>query len=409
MPDSAPLAVPTGARDSRSTPPEVLTSPRSMPSKLATAVAEVQMPLYRKGSGAHEDVATARWRAVQGRDRNADGSFVFAVKTTGVYCRPSCPARRPRPENVSYYADGVAARTAGFRACRRCRPDEVPAIDHAVAEARRILDAALGEAVSLAELAQRTRLSPAHLQREFRRRIGLSPKQYALAHRAERLKRALASGHGVLDAGFEAGYGSASRIYDEATRALGMTPGRFRDGGRGTRISFDHRKTALGYLLLAATERGLCAVRLTETAAAARADLAAEFPRATFAHDRAALAAYFERIETLLAGGAGLPELDIEATPFQALVWQALLRIPRGATMTYGELASAIGRPTAVRAVARACAANPVALAIPCHRVVGREGALTGYRWGVKRKQALLALENAGTADPQPRARKAAR
>lgn len=412
MPAGAPLTAATvaiAATASRPTPPEVLASPKPMQAKTANTVAEVEMPLYRKERDDREDVATARWRAVHDRDRREDGRFVFAVKTTGVYCRPSCPARRPRPENVSFFADGAAARAAGFRPCKRCRPDELPAIDRAVAEARRLLDAAEGETVGLAELAAAVQLSPAHLQREFRRRIGLSPKQYALAHRAERLKRALAIGRDVLDAGFEAGYGSASRIYDEATRTLGMTPGRFRNGGRGTRIAFDHRKTALGCLLLAATERGLCAVRLGESAAAVKAALIAEFPRATLSADRAALTPYFERVEALLAGEARLPRLDIEATDFQARVWRALLAIPRGATMTYGELARSIGRPTAVRAVAGACAANPVALVVPCHRVVGKEGALTGYRWGVERKRALLDLEKAGAAEPQPRARKAAR
>lgn len=366
------------------------------------------MPLYRKESDADEDVATARWRAVHDRDRQADGAFVFAVKTTGVYCRPSCPARRPRPENVDFFADGGAARAAGFRPCRRCRPDELPAIERAVAEARRLLDAAQGETVALAELAAAVRLSPAHLQREFRRRIGLSPKQYALAHRAERLKRALVSGRDVLDAGFEAGYGSASRIYDEAARNLGMTPGRFRDGGRGVRIVFAERASELGHLLLAATDRGLCAVRLGDTAAAVRSGLAAEFPRATLTEDRAALEPHFAAVAALLAGESGRPALDIAATPFQALVWQALLAIPRGTTTTYGELARAIGRPKAVRAVAGACAANPVALVVPCHRVVGKDGGLSGYRWGEERKRALLEQEGAGALPPS-RARRARR
>lgn len=398
MPDGAPLAAPTAAGASRPTPPEVLASPKALAPRTprtGAAVAEVQMPPYRKEGYTDEDVATARWRAVHDRDRAADGSFVFAVKTTGVYCRPSCPARRPKPQNVTFFSDGAAARAAGFRACRRCRPDEVPAIERAVAAARRILDAAEGETVALAELAAAVQLSPAHLQREFRRRIGLSPKQYALAHRAERLRRELGSGRTVLDAGFEAGYGSASRLYDEAPWSLGMTPGRFRNGGRGVRIAFAHRQTALGHLLLAATDRGLCAVRLGDSSVALRAGLAEDFPRATLAHDPTALAAHFEIIDALLQGLPAEPRIDIEATPFQALVWQELLRVPCGTTMTYGELARAIGRPQAVRAVAGACAANPLAVVVPCHRVVGRNGALTGYRWGVKRKQALLAAEAA--------------
>jgi AraC family transcriptional regulator of adaptative response/methylated-DNA-[protein]-cysteine methyltransferase len=366
------------------------------------------MPPYRKGSNPDEEVTTARWRAVEDRDRAADGSFVFAVKTTGIYCRPSCPARRPRPGNVEFFANGGDARAAGFRACKRCRPDETPAIERAVGSARRMLDEAGGEAVALAALAEAVGLSPAHLQREFKRRIGLSPKQYALAHRAERLKRELGSRRTVLDAGFEAGYGSASRLYDEAARNLGMTPGRFRDGGRGVRIAFAHRRTELGHLLLAATDRGLCAVRLGATATAVCAELAAEFPHAELTEDRAALARHFAAVEALLAGETPALPLDIEATAFQARVWQALLRIPRGTTVTYGELARAIGQPTAVRAVAGACAANPVALVVPCHRVVGRDGALTGYRWGVERKRDLLAREG-GQAPPRKAASKAPR
>ncbi len=395
MPDLALHAAPTAVAASRPSAPVMLTSPMPTTLEVGTPVAEAQMPLDRKRSSADEDLAAARWRAVHQRDAAEDGGFVFAVRTTRVYCRPSCPARRPRPENVVFFTDGAAARAAGFRACRRCRPDEVPAIERAVAEVRRILDAAEGEAVALAELASAVALSPAHLQREFRRRMGLSPKQYALAHRAERLRRGLGTGRSVLDAGFEAGYGSASRLYDEAAKNLGMTPGRFRDGGRGVRIAFGLRKTGIGWLLLAATDRGLCAVRLGASAAAVHGELAAEFPRAQLEEDRAALAPHFEAVEALLRGESTVPPLDIQATPFQARVWQALQQIPRGETVSYGELARAIGRPKAVRAVAGACAANPVALVVPCHRVVGRDGALTGYRWGVKRKRALLASEAA--------------
>ncbi len=378
--------------------PKMLTSSKSIASTPGVPVSEAPTALYRKKRPAKDDASIARWRAVEKRERSADGSFVFAVTTTGVYCRPSCPARRPKRENVQFFADGVAARTAGFRACMRCRPDEVPAIDSAVARARQLLDGAEGETIALADLAAAVRLSPSHLQREFRRRIGLSPKQYALAHRAERLKREMGTSRTVIDAGFEAGYGSASRIYDEAARNLGMTPGRFRSGGRGVRIAFSIQATTLGYLLLAVTGRGLCAARMGDDEAALRTELAADFPNATRVEDRAALASHFEAIAALVAGASddpALPALDIQASPFQARVWQALRRIPRGATVTYGELARALGRPQAVRAVARACATNPVALVVPCHRVIGKDGALTGYRWGVKRKQALLALEGA--------------
>jgi AraC family transcriptional regulator, regulatory protein of adaptative response / methylated-DNA-[protein]-cysteine methyltransferase len=396
MPHVAPLTAtaatfgsPTSAREAL----EVLASATPRPNQTGRLSPEAQMPLYRKKSNADEEAATARWRAVHARDRAADGSFVFAVKTTGVYCRPSCPARRPKRENVSFFGDGAAAQAAGFRACRRCTPDALPAIDLAVAEARRILDEAQGESVSLTDLAAAVGLSPAHLQREFGRRLGLSPKQYALAHRAERLKRELAGGRSVLDAGFEAGYGSASGIYGEAARSLGMTPGRFRNGGRGVRISYALREASLGQLLVAATARGLCAARLGASATRLRAELAEEFPQAELVEDETAVVGFFEAIEALLDGSASRPPLDIEATPFQARVWQALTRIPRGTTVSYGELARAIGKPSAVRAVAAACAANPLAIVVPCHRVVGRDGALTGYRWGVKRKRQLLRAE----------------
>lgn len=389
------------------TPPsaglEMLTSPKSIASTPGAPVSESPTPLYRKKRPANEDASTARWRAVCARDRSADGSFVFAVSTTGIYCRPSCPARRPLQENVEFFEEGGAARAAGFRACKRCSPDEQPAIERAVAQARQLLDRTEGETIALGDLATAVRLSPAHLQREFLRRIGLSPKQYTLAHRAERLKREIGKGRTVLDAGFEAGYGSASRVYDEAARKLGMTPGRFRAGGRGVRIAFSTRATELGRLLLAVTDRGLCAVRLGDDDEAVRAALAAEFPNATLVETGLALAPLFAQIAALLEGDAAPPPLDIQATAFQALVWQALQRIPRGTTVSYGELARALGRPKAARAVARACATNPVALVVPCHRVVGADGVLTGYRWGVKRKQALLALE-AATSSSRRRA-----
>jgi AraC family transcriptional regulator of adaptative response/methylated-DNA-[protein]-cysteine methyltransferase len=379
----------------------MLTSRESSLSTPLSPVSEAAHPLHRKKRRAEEDAASARWRAVAARDRAADGRFVFAVTTTGVYCRPSCPARRPRRENVKFYADGEGARAAGFRSCKRCRPDELPATDAAVAKARQLLDSARGESMPLPDLATAVGLSPSHLSREFERRVGLSPKQYALALRAERLKREIAGNRTVLDAGFEAGYGSASRVYDQAARQLGMSPGRFRDGGRGVRIAFSTRRTGLGRLLLAVTERGLCAVRLGEDDASVRAALAAEFPNAIRVEDRPALAPVFDQVLALLAGSTEEPALDVEATAFQARVWQALRRIPRGGTVTYGELARAIGRPTSARAVARACATNPVAIVLPCHRVVGAGGALTGYRWGVERKRALQEQEAKTAGSPE--------
>jgi AraC family transcriptional regulator of adaptative response/methylated-DNA-[protein]-cysteine methyltransferase len=392
MPAIAPIH--TASSPDPSLAVAVLTSPPAISSMPSDSVAEAPTPLYRKESGEKEELAAARWRAVEGRDRAADGSFVFAVTTTGVYCRPSCPARRPRPQNVRFFDDGTAARAAGFRACLRCEPDRLPLIEQAVVRVRERLDAAEGEAVPLAELARITGLSPFHLQREFKRRIGMTPKQYALARRAERLKLEMKSSKSVLDAGFGAGYGSSSRLYAESSRRLGMTPGRFKDGGRGVEIRFAVAATAVGSALVAATDRGLCAVRLGADPAKLEAGLRRDFPNATVVADRRRLRPFLDAVKGRLerASEAELPT-DLDGTAFQARVWEELRRIPSGETRSYAEIARAIGRPSAARAVARACATNPVALVVPCHRVVGSDGSLTGYRWGVSRKKALLELE----------------
>jgi AraC family transcriptional regulator of adaptative response/methylated-DNA-[protein]-cysteine methyltransferase len=335
-----------------------------------------------------------RWSAVDKRDRTADGRFVFAVTTTGVYCRPSCPARRPRAENVRFFDNGAAARAAGFRACKRCLPDQVLLIDQALARVRELLDAAGGETVPLARLAKATGLSPFHLQREFKRRIGMTPKQYVLALRTERLKRGMRDSRTVLDAGFEAGFGSASRLYAESTRRLGMTPGRFKNGGRGVEIRYAVGRTPVGAALVATTERGLCAVRLGDSREALERDLARDFPNATLRVDARRLAPFLEAVRARVDRVSELDvATDLQGTAFQAQVWEELRRIPSGETRSYAEIARAIGKPSAVRAVARACATNPVALVVPCHRVVGSDGSLTGYRWGVKRKKAILERE----------------
>jgi AraC family transcriptional regulator of adaptative response/methylated-DNA-[protein]-cysteine methyltransferase len=334
-----------------------------------------------------------RWRAVERRDRAADGRFVFAVTTTGVYCRPSCPARRPRPENVRFFDDNATARAAGFRACKRCLPDQVLLIDAALAKARELLDAAAGDSLPLARLAEATGMSTFHLQREFKRRLGVSPKQYSMALRAERLKREI-RGRSVLDAGFEAGYGSSSRLYADTTRRLGMTPGRFKDGGRGVEIRYAVGTTPVGAVLVAATGQGLCAVRLGASAAALRTALRTDFPNAELVADGRSLRPFLDAARSRVARVSELDvATDLQGTAFQAQVWEELRRIPSGETRSYAEIARAIGRPRAVRAVARACATNPVALFVPCHRVVGSDGSLTGYRWGVRRKKALLEIE----------------
>jgi AraC family transcriptional regulator of adaptative response/methylated-DNA-[protein]-cysteine methyltransferase len=394
MNDLAPLqlvSVPPGSPASA-----VLTSPASIPSSPGDPVPKATTSLYRKESRGNVDPAAARWRAVEERDHTADGSFVFAVTTTGIYCRPSCPARRPKRENARFFENGEAARAAGFRACLRCEPDRPSLIEQAIARVRELLDAAAadGETLPLARLARVTGLSPFHLQREFRRRVGLSPKQYALALRAERLRGAVKRSKSVLDAGFDAGYGSSSRLYAESSRRLGMTPGRFKDGGKGVEIRWATGRTPVGAVLVAATERGLCAVRLGASASALEAGLRSDFPQARLVADDKGLRPFLAAARSRVGQVAELElPTDLEGTEFQGRVWEELRRIPAGETRTYSEIARAIGRPRAFRAVARACATNPVALFVPCHRVVGSDGALTGYRWGVERKRKLLSLE----------------
>ncbi|MGE0639664.1 MAG: bifunctional DNA-binding transcriptional regulator/O6-methylguanine-DNA methyltransferase Ada [Thermoanaerobaculia bacterium] len=374
--------------------PPVLTSPAIQENLPSPSVARPSRSEAAPLPGADRESDESCWRAVTERDGNSDGRFVFAVTSTGVYCRPSCPARRPRRENVRFFEDGAAARAAGFRACKRCRPDELPAIERAIARARELMDEAEGEAIPLAQLGAATGVSPFHLQREFRRRLGMTPKQYALARRAERLQTGMKRSRTVLDAGFEAGYGSSSRLYAEASRRLGMTPGRFKDGGAGAEIRFATGSSPVGAVLVAATERGLCAVRLGASPVELERSLRRDFPRANIVEDRRRLRPFLAAVSARVTRASELDlPTDLAGTAFQALVWEELRRIPSGETRSYGEIARAIGRPRAVRAVARACATNPVALVVPCHRVVGSDGALTGYRWGVRRKKALLALE----------------
>ena len=342
----------------------------------------------------------ARWAAVEARDRAADGRFVFAVRTTGVYCRPSCPSRRARRENVLFFATGDAAEAAGFRACRRCTPRAESAdraLAEAVAAACRRLDAAAGEGrrIGLDELAWGCGYSPAHLHRAFRRSTGLTPRAYAEAARYESLRRELARGRPVLDAIAEAGFGSPSRAYAGAARALGATPAALRARLAGAGIRYALRRTALGHALLAATGEGVCALALGDDAKALEAAFRATHPQAVRRPRDAALVDGLRRVAafvTMPAEALRLP-LDVAGTVFQRRVWQALLALPPGTTTSYAALAAKIGAPRAVRAVAGACAANPVALAIPCHRVVARDGGLAGYRWGVARKAALLERE----------------
>jgi AraC family transcriptional regulator of adaptative response/methylated-DNA-[protein]-cysteine methyltransferase len=340
----------------------------------------------------------ARWEAVQRRDRTADGKFFYGVRTTGVFCRPSCPSRPARRENVSFHASAAAARAAGFRACRRCHPerDENTAAPEGIVRVCRAIDAA-DSLPSLAELARIAGLSRWHFHRQFKAATGVTPRAYAAARRSERVRDLLAAGRPVTAALYDAGYNSNGRFYSDATQMLGMTPGRYRAGGAAEEIRFAIGQCSLGAILVAATRRGLCAILLGDDAETLARDLQDRFPRATLIGDDAG----FAQTVALVVGhveapgiGLDLP-LDIRGTAFQQRVWEALRAIPAGSTASYAEIAARLGKPAAVRAVARACAANTLAVAIPCHRVVRHDGGLSGYRWGVARKQALLEREGA--------------
>jgi AraC family transcriptional regulator of adaptative response/methylated-DNA-[protein]-cysteine methyltransferase len=337
-----------------------------------------------------------RWLAVQQRDRRRDGEFVFAVSTTGIYCRPSCPARRPKPEHVRFFQSPNAAERAGFRACRRCRPRATQSVqEELVSRATAWIEDHLHERVTLPRLAEALGVSPGHLQRTFTRVIGVSPRAYAAARRLDQAKTELRAGADVTSALYRAGYGSSSRFYDQARAQLGMTPSAYRRGGEGMEIAFSTADSPVGRLLVAQTERGICSVSLGEDDAELEAALRNEYPRATVRRDDAAL---FPSIDAVLAHLrerqplVSLP-LDVPATPFQQQVWHALREIPAGERRTYSQIAASLGAPNAARAVASACAANRVALVIPCHRVIRANGDPGGYRWGRERKQALLAAE----------------
>jgi AraC family transcriptional regulator of adaptative response/methylated-DNA-[protein]-cysteine methyltransferase len=343
------------------------------------------------------------WEAVLARDRRHDGIFVYAVRSTGIYCRPSCPARRPQREQVQFFARPAQAEQAGFRACRRCHPNgDAPAdpLLDVVEQVCRVLAEPCDKPPTLDELARQFHVSPAHLQRAFKRIVGVSPRQYADEQRLGRFKQQLKAGEPVTHALYESGYGSSSTVYEQAVTQLGMTPTAYKSGGMDARIVYSVAPCALGHLLVAMTERGVCAVRLGDSEAALEATLRDEFPAAVIARDDEQLRSTMAMLLDYLRGEQphlDLP-LDIRATAFQRRVWEALRAIPYGSTRSYREVAEAIGQPKAVRAVAHACAANPVALVVPCHRVVGSDGSLHGYRWGVERKRALLEQEARVTA-----------
>jgi AraC family transcriptional regulator of adaptative response/methylated-DNA-[protein]-cysteine methyltransferase len=333
------------------------------------------------------------WAAVLARDPVADGELVYAVTTTGVFCRPTCPSRRPARGNVVFFSDPATALSAGYRPCRRCRPQQ------------RHVDAKLVEAISanlrtdrratLNELSRMTGKSPFTVERTFKRVLGVTPAQYQRQSRAASFRKELADGSGrVTDAIYDAGYSGPGRAYENPQ--LGMAPGKYRAGGRDAAIGYALGDSQLGRVLIAATERGLCAVILGNSDAELIRELHEQFPAATIASNPA-LAPYLEQVLSQFTEHPAAFDLpfDLRATAFQMRVWEALRRIPRGETRSYAQLAASIGQPTAIRAVARACATNPVAVVVPCHRVIGSDGKTTGYRWGVERKDKLLALEGA--------------
>ncbi len=344
----------------------------------------------------------ARWQAVVARDPAQDGVFVYAVTTTGVYCRPSCPSRRPNRGNVIFFTLNRDAESAGFRPCRRCRPNEpslAQELGQAVERACRRIERAEREP-SLAELATEAGLSPHHFHRVFKRIAGMTPKAYAKAHREARLRAALgdADSTSVTDAILAAGYTTPGRAYEGSTARLGMDPRTYRAGAAGVAIHYVVRETWLGLVLVAVTERGVCCVRFGQDREGLEAELRETFPRAELHPAAEDLAGLIGRVLARIENPAAAEELplDIQGTLFQERVWAALRAVPAGETSTYAQIAAAIGAPKAVRAVAQACGANPVAVAIPCHRIVRSDGSLSGYRWGPERKRRLLAREAGG-------------
>ena len=347
------------------------------------------------------------WRATEARDASLAGAFIIGVKTTGIYCRPGCPSRIPKRKNVDFYPSPEAARLAGFRACKRCDPDATTPSDPHVETARRVcalieaaLDDGLEGAPGLSALGAATGVSPHHLQKSFKRVMGVSPQAYVDALRLARLKDRLKAGEDVTGAVYEAGYGASSRVYERAPGELGMTPATYAKGGAGAEMTFTVQPSALGLLMVAATGRGISFIALGDDVSALEAELRAEFPEAAIVRDDAVLGAWTDAVVAHLAGHMphlDLP-LDVRATAFQRRVWEELMRIPAGETRTYSEIAERLGLARGQRAVGRACATNPVSIAIPCHRAIRVDGGLGGYRWGLHRKRKLLDDEKARTA-----------
>jgi AraC family transcriptional regulator, regulatory protein of adaptative response / methylated-DNA-[protein]-cysteine methyltransferase len=356
--------------------------------------------ILRELHAVQEDVY---WQSVLAKDAHFNGIFVYGVRSTGIYCKPSCPSRRPRREQVAFFASAEEAETDGFRACLRCKPSELAAPDPRVELALRVCQAIESQedgTLSLAALGEELGLSPHHLQRTFKSITGITPRQYAAAHRLRQFKSRIKEGEDVTTAMYDAGFGSSSRLYEQASSKLGMTPATYRRRGKGMSINYTTVETHLGRMLVAATERGVCSVQFGERDEELEAALHAEYQSASISRDGTHLSGLIEELLRHLEGSQpdlALP-LDLQATAFQLRVWEELRRVPYGTTLSYGKVAEAIGQPTATRAVASACARNPVALITPCHRIIRESGELGGYRWGLERKEQLLEREKANSA-----------
>ena len=360
-----------------------------------TDASDMTFAPYDRSSG--NRAGDNQWQSVLTRDANQDGNFVFAVSSTGIYCRPSCPSRRPRRENVTFFRGADEAEKAGYRACLRCRPKGVGGNRQAemVKAVCRYIERHLDEPLTLRILGTEFRQSPFHLQRSFKAVLGISPRAYADSCRMNQLKRNLQAGHSVTRAMYDAGYSSSSRLYERTASQLGMTPDKYRRGAIATPIRYTCTDSPLGRMLIAATEKGICAIQFADSDDELEHGLRREFPFAMRRRDDATLRTWKDNLLRQMRGQKlrfSLP-LDIQATAFQRRVWAYLQSIPFGETRSYAQVAKAIQQPTATRAVARACAANRLAVVIPCHRVVRKTGEMGGYRWGAERKVALLQIE----------------
>src|SRR6202035_1149981 len=363
----------------------------------AMAQAGTKMAADAAGSKITANATERYWRATLARDARADGTFILGVLSTRIYCRPSCPARRPLRRNVVFFGTGEEAEKQGFRPCLRCKPNEKPVALQLVERAARELASGEEDMFRVATLAGKLGVTPSALRRAFQQVTGLAPRDLADALRLNRFKSLLRAGKNITDALYETGYGSSSRVYERSDAQLGMTPAAYQKGGKGMKLEYTIAKSPMGKVLVAATEKGVSAVYLGEAEGELIGELREEYPQAEIARAKESYQRWVSEIVRQIEGKPSSLELpvDVQGTAFQRRVWQELQRIPRGTTRTYTQVAQAVGQPKAVRAVARACATNPVSIVVPCHRVIRGDGNLAGYRWGLSRKEQLLSAERA--------------